>query len=156
MTKNSPVRFELSRLVSESAEQLKPQMAEKQIAVSLPEEQRCFVYADIAMVEVILRNILVNAVKFSFPGQRIEVRIEDRGKKAVVTVTDHGVGMSKQTVKQLIGKGRHSASGTAGEQGTGLGLQICRNLVEKNGGTLAISSEEQKGTSVAFDLKKVD
>lgn len=152
----SPIRFELSRLIGKTAEQLRTQMTGKQISLSIPEGLFCFVYADIAMVEVVIRNILSNAIKFSFPGQCIEIRIEDKGGKAVVTVTDHGIGMSKQVVSRLMRKGRWSANGTSGEQGTGLGLQICRNLVEKNGGTLVISSEEQKGTSVAFDLKKAD
>lgn len=106
------------------------------------------IYADPQMADTIIRNILSNAVKFTNPGGSVSVQSDQRGPQTAITITDTGIGIPEEKLGQLFRiDAKYKRSGTAGEQGTGLGLILCKELVEKNGGTLEVKSVLERGTS---------
>ncbi len=113
-------------------------------------------FADRDMVETVIRNLISNAIKFSNPGGIINVNTFDNGESVLVEVEDNGVGMKAEIVKSLFKINTHTTTkGTNEEKGTGLGLIICKEFIEKNGGTISVSSEPDRGTKISFTLKKV-
>jgi two-component system sensor histidine kinase/response regulator len=109
-------------------------------------------YSDKNILEIVLRNLLSNAIKFSGQGALIFVRGRRAGDQYVLEVEDQGVGIDKDSLEKIGRKSFHTSPGTKNEKGTGLGLIICTDLVEKCGGALAISSEKGKGTTVRIVL----
>ncbi len=111
------------------------------------------IFADKEMFSAVMRNILTNAIKFSFEGGEIAVRGENLGEKYRITIQDTGVGMSQDTIRNILfGSGTISTFGTANEKGTGLGLSVSRDFIRQNGGTLDIESEPGKGSSFIVEI----
>jgi signal transduction histidine kinase len=106
------------------------------------------VNADPRMFAVIVRNLLTNAVKFTGKGGNVALTLEKTSAgKCTVTVSDTGTGMSPDQLRNLFRIDAPSSTpGTSGEQGTGLGLTVCKELVEKHGSTLNVTSETGKGS----------
>jgi signal transduction histidine kinase len=134
------------------------QMAKgKNIKVSnlLPEE--LIVNADKDMINFTLRNLVSNAIKFTHEGGSVDIVAKNRDKNMVmVTIKDTGVGMSEELMEKIFMPEVHiSMLGTNNEKGSGFGLMMCKDFVQKNEGKIYIESEEGKGTSVHFTLKKV-
>lgn len=111
------------------------------------------VYADIDMVKTILRNLISNAIKFSNEGSSIEVYCSKRDGFALVNVQDHGCGISKENQDKLFNTKTHfSTYGTKNEEGSGLGLLLCKDFAEKNGGDLYLESVEGVGSTFSFSV----
>jgi signal transduction histidine kinase len=110
-------------------------------------------FADRGMVDVVVRNLLSNAIKFTGRDGSIRVAAERQDGKVQVEVADNGVGMSREDLAKLfrIDQKMHRR-GTANEQGTGLGLIICREFIEMNGGGIRVESEPGKGSRFIFTL----
>ena len=105
------------------------------------------------MLATVLRNLVSNAVKFTLPGGTIRVMAERRGDGVEIAVVDSGVGMPAGKVEDLFRLDRRTTTnGTAGERGSGLGLLLCRDLVERQGGTLVATSVVGTGTTFRFVL----
>lgn len=113
------------------------------------------VFADKNHLDVILRNLLNNAIKFSYPNSSIEIDGFDHGNKIELRILDHGTGISKEQLNKInqnqIFK---SATGTSGEKGSGLGLQLVKDFIEKNGGKFHLETVEQKGSTISFTIPK--
>ena len=107
---------------------------------------------DLTIIEMVLQNILSNAVKYSFANGEIRLEAEDGGERYLVKVIDHGKGI--ENPDQLLKMTTASTEGTFGESGTGIGLFVSQQMMERNGGTIAIESAEGKGTTVVFSIKK--
>ena len=111
------------------------------------------VKADRNMLTCILRNLITNAIKFTNDGGKIEVFAVQHEKELEIAVADNGIGMDKVTRNKLFGNGEKiSTKGTANESGTGLGLQLCKEFVEKHSGKISIESEPGKGSRFIFTL----
>ena len=111
------------------------------------------VYADENHIKVVLRNLLSNAIKFTEPNGRVILSSEIKEEKILVCVEDTGKGMSADEIEKLFSIQTHfSQRGTAGESGTGIGLILCKELVELNGGELWIVSTPGKGSKFFFSL----
>ena len=126
---------------------------QKQLTISSRVHQELNVRADRNQLEFVLRNLLQNAIKFSHLGGQVIVMATARPGVAEISIMDQGVGLTAdQTQAIMRGEAGRSTKGTAGEKGTGLGLAVCREFIEKNGGTLRIETVPGQGTTVAFTL----
>lgn len=111
------------------------------------------VHADVDMVKTILRNLLSNALKFSYEGSQIIIGSQVETDKVIVSVKDSGKGMSAEDKEKLLKTETHfSRYGTNNEEGSGLGLLLCQDFAIKNGGDLWFESEEGKGSTFFFSL----
>ncbi len=111
------------------------------------------IYADYNMVNFVVRNLMNNAIKFSYQNSKIEISQELKDDLYVFTIQDYGIGMNRETQEKLFKiESTHPISGTANEKGTGLGLIICKEFVERNGGSIWVESKEGKGSSFHFNL----
>ena len=113
------------------------------------------VHADNDMLKTVVRNFMSNAVKFSPENSTIDIAMTTEGDMAVVSVTDHGVGIAEERLGELFQKGE-TTYGTGGEEGSGLGLQLCKDFAVKNGGDVRVTSKVGEGStfSVLIPLKK--
>lgn len=111
------------------------------------------VYADSKMLETVFRNLLANAIKFTPNKGNIIVSAKKQKNGILVQIKDSGLGMNKNVLKKLFKIEEHYSSlGTKGEKGTGFGLILCKELVEKNKGTIWAESEIEKGSTFFFTL----
>lgn len=133
----------LSELELEFEEKLKL----KEIAFIFDNELRLKIYSNREIVKIILRNLLVNAIKFSHEQSKIIIKAFNENKMNVISVEDHGIGMEKETVDQLFSSEVESTLGTTGEQGSGLGLALCGDLVERLGGSIEVDSAVNRGSA---------
>ena len=110
-------------------------------------------YADADMIETVIRNLVSNAIKFTNIEGTIKVNAIDGRDFVKVEIQDNGVGMKPEIANNLFEIDSHaSTKGTKGEKGTGLGLIICKEFLEKHGGTISVESEIGKGTTISFSL----
>jgi len=113
------------------------------------------VYADPDMVTTVIRNLMSNAIKFTDEGGEVRISSETAGDYEEVIISDTGIGIEEKNMRQLFRIGVHqSGLGTAGEQGTGLGLILCKEFVEKNRGRISLDSEVGRGSVFKFTLPK--
>lgn len=116
-------------------------------------EEKVMVHADRNMVNTILRNLVSNAIKFSNPNGDIVLSAKTESDVVEVNVSDSGIGMTRENLNKLFRIDTYySTAGTMGETGTGLGLIICKEFVEKNNGRIRATSSEGSGTTVTFTL----
>ncbi len=105
------------------------------------------------MINSVIRNLVTNAVKFTDKDKKVEVKIQSMENHIEVSVMDEGIGIPHEYLGKLFKiDEKYKAVGTAGEKGTGLGLIICREFVEKNGGEISVSSEPGEGSTFSFTL----
>jgi two-component system, sensor histidine kinase and response regulator len=134
------------RLMEESA-------AQKKITLTKTWKQIHLVNADGDQVQLVLRNLIHNAIKFSKIGDTIEISITEDYSFCTICIQDTGIGMSQQEIDLIVGSKAHFTKvGTLQEKGTGLGLLLCKEFTERNEGRLNIKSEVGKGTRVCFSL----
>ncbi len=148
-----PVPFNLVEMITDVITIYHTTATEKQISLDWNPEGPVFVLADMNMVRTILRNLISNALKYSFPMGAVVVHVDRGDSLATVTVRDNGTGMVPDMVDRLFHIDQtFSTKGTANEKGTGLGLILCKEFAEKNGGNLKVESESGKGSSFSFTL----
>jgi signal transduction histidine kinase len=130
---------------------------QKNINIKFEIDKQTLCFADNNMVDTILRNLMTNAVKFTHEGGEICLAATMDDEWIEVGISDTGVGIAPENQAKLFTiDSKHKSAGTAGEQGTGLGLILCKELVEKNGGKIWVESEKDKGSCFRFTLKKSD
>jgi len=111
------------------------------------------VYCDKAMISTVIRNLVSNAIKFSNPGSEITISLDQDTKEFILIIRDHGVGIPRERVEKLFQIDKSiSTEGTNHEQGTGLGLILCKEFVEKHGGTIQVKSELGKGSDFIISI----
>lgn len=148
-----PEKISLSRLIEEVTAQSQSTLEAKQLTLKTALTPGIQVKADYPMASAILRNLLSNAVKFSFPGNVIMISTSISSAHAHISVTDQGIGMDKKAIEGLWRiEQSHSSKGTSGESGTGLGLILVKEFVERNNGTISVKSEPGKGSTFTFTL----
>jgi len=142
----APRRLLLSAVADDAASVAMGQAAAKGLSIESAVPLGSFVYADAEMLEAVLRNLLSNAIKYSHPGGTIWIRSEDAEGGCLVSVEDEGEGIEPEILENLFKIGAvQSRPGTAGERGTGLGLAVCKEFMERHGGAIAARSEPGKG-----------
>lgn len=131
------------------------QKVEDKRIVLIDESQRDFVYADRSMLEIVIQNLITNAVKFSRTGDVITVSNQDVNGKALICIEDTGVGISRENIDKLFNANKNFTTvGTKNEKGTGLGLTIAKDLVELNNGKIWVESTVNVGSKFFIELPK--
>ena len=150
--------FILSDLLAHNIAGVNALISSKDISLTTNFQKNLSVFADKKMVSTIMRNLLSNAIKFTTQGGTITISSEEislNGKKIIeTTVTDTGIGMGEEKLNNLF-KIEHNyrSTGTNNEAGTGLGLILCKEFIEKNNGTIRVKSEQNVGSSFIFTLE---
>ena len=150
-----PEKINLSESVDSNISLLNQNALIKNIELINQVQNNNFVFADLNMLQSVIQNLISNAIKFTRPNGKVIISSETRNNHVEISVKDTGVGMSKDVLENLFRIDKHhSTLGTSQEKGTGLGLIICKELIEKNEGEIWIESETNKGSKFTFTLKK--
>lgn len=148
-----PQKIFLKEIVEDNLYLFDSNAKQKQITLRNAAQEEATAYADHKMIDTVIRNLLSNALKFTPSGGTVTVSAKHIGEYVEVVVSDTGIGMSEEELAQLFRIDvKFTNVGTAGETGTGLGLHLCEDLLEKNGGRLWVNSEVGKGTTFQFTL----
>ena len=149
--------FELVKSISGVLEIFSLVSSSKNIELIFDSNEDINVRGDIDIVKTITRNLLSNAIKFSFSGSKIIIEVKKIDNMAVVSVKDFGKGMSQEEQQKLFNSETHfSKYGTNNEEGSGLGLLLCKDFATKNKGDLWLQSEEGKGSTFFFSIPLKD
>ena len=155
LIEHAPQRANLGEIIHQNVALMAQNARQKKITLVNSVAQEVFVYADTHMLEAVIRNLLSNALKFTKPGGSIDMTTADAGDFVTVNVSDNGIGMTEEKCAKLFQIGmKIQSKGTADEKGTGLGLILCKEFVEKNGGAIGVESRPERGTTVWFTLPK--
>lgn len=147
-------KIDLHKIVEENIQLLGP-MQGKNIRLINEVPNPAIAFADSNTVNLVIRNLMTNAIKFTNDGGKVAVQAQDRGLEWLISVKDNGVGIKPEVLKILFDKtAPYTTRGTANEKGTGLGLILCKEFVEKNGGRIWVESEEGRGSTFWFTLPK--
>lgn len=134
--------------------QIEAQADQKGVELSVTVPENIEFQADYEAVKMILRNLLVNAVKFSNSGDRVSIVASELAEAIEVRISDSGVGIPEPDQARIFNSSFHSEPGTMKEKGSGLGLWLCKEFVEKHGGSIRFESKEGVGTTFIFSLPK--
>jgi PAS domain S-box-containing protein len=149
----NPGEADLIAIINEVIELLKAAVLQKSVSIMKALPLSLPVLADKAMISTVLRNLISNSIKFSYPDGKIFISAVIHGNEVRVEVRDFGVGINKVTIGRLFRAGESvSTTGTRNEEGTGLGLILCKEFISKHGGEIWVESEEQKGSTFSFTL----
>ncbi len=149
----NPKIINLSDQVAGIKEDLSAQSQNKDIVIQTSIDHSLKVFADEYMLNTILRNLISNAIKFSNPREVIIVSAEVNFQTIRISIKDHGIGMDSETLDGLFNlKINNRTKGTSGETGTGLGLVLVKEFVEKHGGQVFVESEMGIGSIFSFTL----
>jgi PAS domain S-box-containing protein len=110
------------------------------------------VYADMDMIQAVLRNLVSNAIKFCRKGDKISINAEIKRETATIWIADTGIGIASENIDKLFGTNNFTTKGTTNEQGTGLGLLLCKDFIEKNSGKIWVESKPDQGSCFYFTL----
>ncbi len=148
-----PKTIKLIPFINELESLYNQNLKNKQVTFQVNIEPEISVFADIKMTNTILRNLISNAIKFSNPGGSISVSSESSKDSITIKVKDTGVGIEEKYLDKLFKTDvNYSTEGTAKEKGTGLGLVLCKELVEKQGGKIWVESKKNLGSTFYFTL----
>ncbi|MBK8881859.1 MAG: PAS domain S-box protein [Bacteroidales bacterium] len=152
-----PENFNLMGSVNENVELFLPVAGQKLINIKVEGDKCINVFADRNSISVVIRNLLANAIKFTPNHGEIIVRVADEDHNTTVSISDNGVGMKNEVVRNLFKpeSGYTTSKGTNGEKGSGLGLVLCKDCIERNGGDISAESILGKGSRIMFRLPKV-
>lgn len=151
----SPEYAKLSTLINEAIELLDDSAQQKSITIHRELPRKMIAFVDKAMISTILRNLISNAIKFTHPHGQIVISNELKNEELIVAVSDNGVGIKKERINKLFRIDENQSSlGTQNEKGTGLGLVLCKEFIEKHGGRIWVESELGKGSKFYFAIPK--
>ncbi len=151
--KCTPVHFMLGDSIISTIKLFKQSSERKNIKIEYNSGNDIKIFADKDMTETILRNLLNNAIKFSFENGTINISSQTKDGMAEIYIQDFGTGISEATKEVLFDKNKIiTTRGTKNEKGTGVGLDLCKEFAEKNNGRLWFESEERKGSTFYFTL----
>lgn len=148
-----PKVVSVENIISDSLSYCKGYADKKEIKIDTNINSELNVVADKDMLSTIMRNLISNAVKFTPINGNITIETKENGSDCVISVIDNGIGMDEDTLADLFRIDvHHSNPGTENEKGTGLGLIICKEFAEKNGGTILVESNKSEGSKFSLTL----
>ncbi|HMC00750.1 MAG TPA: ATP-binding protein [Flavobacteriaceae bacterium] len=149
----NPSLFDVQEIFQDKINLIEQRLDNKGIKL-IDRSLKDFAYADRSMIEIVIQNLLTNAVKFSQTGDIITVSNHISNGSSVISVSDTGVGISEENIGKLFKSNTFTTTGTKNEKGTGLGLSICKELVELNKGKIWVESTEGVGSTFYVQLPK--
>ncbi len=148
-----PTPLQLSVVTEQNKHFVRDFAFEKKITVTGSAPIDCFVMADQYAIDLVFRNLLTNAIKFSYHGSEVNISVETDENTVAISISDHGTGMDNESLQKLFRPDVfHSTHGTNHEKGTGLGLILVKELIEKQNGTITVKSKPAEGTTFTFTL----
>jgi signal transduction histidine kinase/ligand-binding sensor domain-containing protein len=148
-----PQNIGLDDICKAATEVLNPSANAKNIKINYNVADGIIIFADIDMLKTVLRNLVSNAIKFTANNGMIDIYAKQNSENITITVSDNGVGIPSDNLAKLFDVGQVlTTKGTAEEKGTGLGLLLCKEFVEKHGGRIWVESEAGKGSNFIFTL----
>jgi len=148
-----PMQFSIGELCSKTITNLQTVAKQKDITLECQADEKLEVLADENMILSVMHNLINNAIKYSYRGTTIRIESVQLDGFAQISVIDSGIGLSPESMAKLFKYDQHFMNkGTAGETGTGLGLILCKDFVEKNGGTIKVESTIKVGSTFVFTL----
>lgn len=141
-----PVTVSLKPLVERNIEFLSSLAKNKNITVSSWVDSEATVWADQNMLDTVIRNLLANAIKFTPNSGKVEITSQPQASMMEISVIDTGIGIKPEDIQQIVQGSHYTTIGTDNEKGTGIGLNLCKEFVEKNGGNIGVESEMGKGS----------
>lgn len=151
--KTEKKKVEISSSIEEACRLMEEVATRKNVLLHKELQEPLHVWADANQLQLILRNLIHNAIKFSTLNDRIQILAFRENNHCQITIKDSGIGMTHEEIETLIGsKAYFSKTGTEQEKGTGLGLLLCKEFINRNGGDISIKSAVGTGTEVSFTL----
>lgn len=145
--------YNINDTINQALDVLQERINEKKITVNHNKKHISQYMYDNDMIGSVLRNLISNSIKFSYEGNQIHIMAEEIDEGLKVSVSDNGIGISKQVGERLFRLDKYySGKGTANEKGTGMGLILCKEFVEKHEGTINFHSSEGSGTTFTFTI----
>ena len=150
-----PEFFDMHELIKNQSDVFFHIAEEKNISINVEIDSALPMSGDISMLSTVLRNLISNAIKFTHRNGKVTIRAARIDDKVQVSVSDNGLGMSEMAMSKLfrIDK-KYSTHGTEGEEGTGLGLILCKDFIEKHGGHIWAESTENSGSDFIFIIRR--
>jgi two-component system, sensor histidine kinase and response regulator len=145
--------IDINEILLEAEKLVQPHAKSKQIDLQVHLAEPIHLFADKDMVSLVVRNLLNNAIKFTPTNGKVELIVVEEKKDIKVYVKDNGLGICKDKLKELFTNNCVSTNGTASEMGTGLGLVLCKEFIQKNGGQISVESTEGLGSIFSFSLQ---
>ncbi len=150
-----PVNFNLTDIVNKTIQISAQSASLKNISIYNNVDTRITVYADIDLLRIVIQNLLINAIKFTPKEGQIIVSSIEKDGIAEVSFLDTGIGINPDKISNLFNFDTiFTTEGTIGERGTGLGLPLCKEFIERNGGKISVESEPGKGSKFTFTVPK--
>lgn len=148
-----PAQNLLNPVIEDIIELYEEKAGQKQIDLSFTNDKEYYAFFDADLITTVIRNLVSNALKFTDKDGKVSVEIEENNSHVTVKVKDTGVGISQENIDKILESTSHySTYGTGNEKGSGLGIMICKEFIEKNNGELTIESTPDKGSTFAFTL----
>lgn len=148
--------FMVSELISETIDLFRLNVEPRRITLDFEQLANPTVYADRNMIESVIRNLVGNSIKFTANGGQIQVSTSIENEFAIIQVRDNGIGMDKKVMANLfridMERESYRQEGVDGETGTGLGLVLCKEMIEENGGTIWVESKKNVGSTFSFSI----
>jgi len=148
--------FSVGKNINEAIEPLREQLKNKEISLTIELERELQGYGDVNLFSTVVRNLVSNAIKFTLTKGKIRIKAINQKSHIDISVIDNGVGIDPTNLKNLFMLGlSQSTEGTNNEKGTGMGLLIVKEFVEKNGGEIWVESQPKEGSTFTFSIPKV-
>ena len=152
----NPIYLDFTKLINEVIILFNDISIQKSIKINKSLPDKVLLFADAAMINTVLRNLISNAIKFTNTGGEINILLEERTSEVLISVSDNGIGISNQLIGKLFRIDEsYSTSGTNNEKGTGLGLILCKDFINKHNGRIWIESEIGKGSTICFTIPRL-
>ncbi|MFC2096403.1 sensor histidine kinase, partial [Bacteroidota bacterium] len=150
-----PKFVSVKKMVNDTIDALMINIENKSIKINIKVDEKTVVFVDENMITTVIRNLLSNAIKFTHPEGHISIRCFPKDELVELSVIDNGIGIRKEDIDKLFRIDQHlTTQGTSDEKGSGLGLILCKEFVEKNGGNIWAESDLNKGSSFIFTLPR--
>ncbi len=148
-----PVTLNLNKIIDNCVNEINGMASNKEIKIFVEQTEKITIFGDKNLISFVIRNLLANAVKFTHRKGQITISTETKQNFLEISVSDTGVGISQKNIDKLFRiDDKYLMRGTEGEPTTGLGLILCREFVEKQGGKIWVKSQLNSGSIFTFSL----